>query len=117
MVTEPSSAISHEGYISIMITILAVIVGVLAIIAGLLAIVGYQAVVDAAKKKAEDIATRVAQERVTEVAVKAAAEATDKYLRERDLSKLLVDAITHELDPASNAKKAVGEPYPGKEGI
>lgn len=111
---EPPSGISHEGYISIMITTLGVVVGVFALIVGAMAIIGYGAIMEAAKKRAEDCATEVANSRIEDVARKAATDLIEKFIRDERLDEKLTRAFEESKSPLGESNR-VGEPYPGQE--
>ena len=105
---------SREGYITIMITILGVVVGVFALILGAMAFIGYGAIIEGAKKKAEDCATEITNSRIEEIAKKAATEYMEKYIKDERWEENLTKAL-EESKTSAEASNMVGNPYPGEE--
>jgi hypothetical protein len=131
---EPPSGMSHEGYITIMITILGIIIAVGAFVAAVLGFIGYRTIADEVAKKAEAAARSVSIELTTQRAVEAAREEArlvagaeaasvavkfmaankDKWLQELVLGIQFGEAQSQAPQAASNQveQEAVSEPYP-----
>jgi len=115
VVAATAQKIGYEGFITIMLTGIAVMIAILAVVLALFAFWGYESIKKELIAASSAAAERVSLQSLEDKAIARATLVTERYLQELDPSIFLAAAQSSASKEASTESGPVAKPYPGEE--